>query len=157
MPDKNLLYINGRQWTLAFVSLVSLAAAAGVDYVVWLEPASLDEEFDSPLHAWAFKGMVMVLGHAMLVAVWWLSGRYVLEMQEAAKDTLVVKTWHWLGLHRTRRYPVSLLEDAGYVEGRTRLPGRPVVHAPWLKLRTPGGKALVLDLQGKYIDPRLLR
>ena len=146
-----IIYQSKRQPALYFVTVVTLSLSVFVSWMIFSAGDDFNREFSSPASAHAWKIIFLVGGNIMLLCMLWLNGRYVLEIREAEDETVVVKTWSIFGLHRTRRYPKSILTgDRKFHSGQAWVDTGPRVNAPWIRLKTPGGRLLVVDAQGSF-------
>ncbi len=153
MKAHTTLYENFRSTTLHLVSLVTIALAIFVLWMIFHDLEGYLAEFRSLETAAGWTLFFMAAGSAMLSCMIWLSGRYVLSIIQEG-NCVRIKTWSILGLHKTKAYPVSILNACEFKTGKSNFLNSPVVIASWLKLKTPVGKTLVIDLDGKFSDPR---
>jgi hypothetical protein len=148
-----MIYESKRQPALYFVTLVTLSLSVFVSWMIFSAGDDFNREFSSPSSALAWKVIFLLGGNIMLLCMVWLNGRYVLEITKAEDEIVSVKTWSILGLHRTRRYPRSILtEGCKFHSGQAWIDTGPRVNAPWLRLRTPEGRLLVVDAQGSFAE-----
>lgn len=84
--------------------------------------------------------------------MFWLSGRYVIEISENKGNEvyIIVKTWSVFGIYRTTIYPKTILEKPKFHFGKANFSHVPTVNAPWWQLKSPNGKTLVVDIQGAF-------
>ena len=149
---KRLIYRNHRAITLHLVGLLTLAIPVYVITMIFWDFEHFLSEFSSRNSGIAWAIFMITMSHGTLIAMLWLSGRYVLSITESdtRNETIEVKTWSFIGFYRTRYYPKSILNNSQYNPG-TGFYGRgPVVNAPWYQLKTPKGKTLVVDGKGDF-------
>lgn len=73
-------------------------------------------------------------------------------MVQVDDEQVAIKTWSIVGLHGNKQYPKTILSEMVFNAGKGFYGRGPVVNAPWLKLTTPKGKTLVVDLQGAFME-----
>ncbi|HLU86286.1 MAG TPA: hypothetical protein VKZ44_00935, partial [Taishania sp.] len=137
---------------LYFVTLVSVVLSCFVAVLIFSDLEGFLLEFSSTFTGYCWMITFLIVSNLMLVAVLWLNGRYVLKIESFYDEYVTIKTWSIFGNHRTKIYKISILDGLKFMPGRSFLPARPVSNAPWLKLKTPKGKTLVVDLQGEFHD-----
>jgi len=107
-------------------------------------------EYSSSLPAFFWMCYMLIAGNIMFFAMLWLSGRYILKIEDSKEGFISVKTWSILGFHKTEKHPKSILDNIKYCQGYTHIRGTTTANAPWFKLKTPKGKILVIDAQGHF-------
>lgn len=150
MVAPNILYKNNRILTLYFVAVITIALALFVYYMIIQNYHSLREEFTSTFTFISFIAFVILSTHILLATVLWIHQRYVLSIIKIDEQTIEVKTWSIIGLHGNKKYPKEILDKSDFISGQGFYGRGPVVNAPWLKLKTPDNKTLVVDLQGIF-------
>ena len=145
-----VIYTNNHSLKLYMVSLLILSLSVFVFYMIFSDLDDFYKEYSSKLSGTMWMIFMIVLGNAMFVCMLWLSGRYVLKIEHSEERFVSVKTWSILGLHKTEKYPKSILDNIKYYPGYTHIRGTPAANAPWFKLKTPKGKILVIDTQGHF-------
>ncbi len=146
----HVLYRNNRQFLLHAVSLLTIALSVFVFWMIFSDLSGFWGEYTSRASGIAWMMFFLVAGNSMMVCMLWLSGRYVLQINETVTGELEVETWDFLGLYRIKIYPRSILSDPKFHYGRAAFSHVPAVNAPWWGLKTPRGKTLVVDLQGTF-------
>ncbi|WP_026752336.1 hypothetical protein [Sediminibacterium sp. C3] len=107
-------------------------------------------EYSDLVYGYIAFAFFLVAGNAMLMAMVWLSGRYVLKIEHINPNELVITTWSITGFNKSFTQDIQLLTDVKYIKGNARFSGVPSVNAPWLKLKTNENKTLVVDMQGDF-------
>ncbi len=144
-------YINRRTPTLYMVTLITVALSIFTFYMIFFDLDNFFIEYSSKLSGIFWMIYFVIFGNILLICMLWLSGRYILKIEEAEEGFVYIKTWSIIGLHRTKRYPKAITTSGTYYHGRANLPSTPVVNAPFSVLRTPSGKRLILDEAGGSI------
>jgi len=80
----------------------------------------------------------------------WLSDRYILKIERLTENEISIKTWSVFGFHQTKTYPKNILESTKFHKGQANFYSTPTVNAPWIQLKTPRGKLLIMDIQGEF-------
>ncbi len=80
----------------------------------------------------------------------WLSGRYILQIEQIDEETIAIKTWSAIGWHKTRNHSKKILQTQQFYPGRSIHWGAPSVNAPYSIIKTERGKKLLLDEQGEF-------
>lgn len=145
-----LIYTSNRTTMLYSVSILTLSLSVFVFYMIFSDLEGFFSEYSSSLSAFFWMCYMLITGNIMFFAMLWLSGRYVLKIEHSEERFVSVKTWSILGLHKTEKYPKSILDNIKYYPGYTHIRGTPAANAPWFKLKTPKGKILVIDTQGHF-------
>lgn len=150
MSDAKILYKNNRLRTLYFATTITIAMPLFVYYMIIRNFQNLRAEFTSTFTFILFIAFVILSTHILLATILWIHQKYVLRIIKIDEQTIEVKTWSIIGLHGNKQYPKEILNKTKFMDG-TGFYGRgPVVNAPWLKLKTPDNKTLVVDLQGEF-------
>ena len=150
MTDPNILYKNNRILTLYFATSITIALPLFVYYMIIHNYQSLREEFTSTFTFISFIVFVILSTHILLATILWINQKYVLRIIKIDEQTIEVKTWSIIGLHGKKQYPKEILDKSDFMSGRGFYGRGPVVNAPWLKLKTPNNKTLIVDLQGEF-------
>lgn len=146
-----ILYQNHRKLTLHAVSLLTLALAAFVVYMIFFDLDGFFSEFSSQATGIAWIIFFLLAGNSMLVCMFWLSGRYVLEITKLEnQEELIIKTWSIFGFYHKKRCPAGVLENPEFRFGKANFSHVPTVNAPWWKLKDQNGRTLVVDMNGKF-------
>lgn len=145
-----VLYYNQRRFTLYAVSLLTFLVAAFTNYMIYSNWHGLLHEFGSQASAVVWITFMIVMGNAMLAAMVWLSGKYVLRVDQLDEQTIAVKVWTIYGLPYDRSYPASILAKSKSYQGRSSHIGAPTVSAPYTIIRTAKGKKLIIDDAGVF-------
>ncbi len=140
-----LLYHNKRQATLYFVSLLTLALSVFTCYMIFSDWDAFAAEYRSDLSAIGWAIFMLVTGNVMLGCMVWLSGRYILRIEQTGEKHVSIQTWSIIGMYKTRVYPLEMLRTAVFYKGVSNYPNAPGVVAPYSVLKTPNGKKLILD------------
>lgn len=138
-------YINRRTPTLYMVTLITVALSIFTFYMIFSDLDNFFVEYSSRQSGILWMVFFLIAGNIMLGCMLWLSGRYILRIEEAEEGFVYIKTWSIIGRHKTRKYPDNLLDTAMFRKGVSNHPGAPVVVAPYSVLKTPTGKKLILD------------
>src|SRR5690606_4576987 len=151
MMNSKILYRNKRTFTLHAVSLLTLRLSFFTFYMIFLSPDEFFAEFSSTASGIAWMIFFLIAGNSMLFCMFWLSGRYVLEIHKYdVQGEIMVKTWSISGSYRRKNYPHSILENRKFHFGHANFSHVPQVNAPWWQLKTPSGKSLIVDLNGDF-------
>lgn len=148
--EHHLIYENKRQPILYFVSIIVIALAVFIFYMIFSDWKEFASEYSSRFSAIAWTAFMLVAGNAMLLCIIWLNGRYVLQIEKSTENHILIKTWSISGFHKTRKYPESMLENPIFNFGNASFSHVPTVKASWWKLKAPNGKSFVVDLQGEF-------
>ena len=145
-----MLYQNKRAVTLHLVSLLTLALSVFVLYMIFSDLDGFFIEYSSKASGIGWMIFMLLAGNVMLGCMFWLSGRYVLQISALENRQVIVKTWSFLGIYHTTAYPETILKTPKFHFGKANFSHVPTVNAPWWKLKTPNGKTLVVDMQGDF-------
>lgn len=145
-----LLYQNNRKHTLNAVGMICLGLSIFVFYMIFHDLDGFFMEYSDLVYGYIAFAFFLVAGNAMLMAMVWLSGRYVLKIEHINPNELVITTWSITGFNKSFTQDIQLLTDVKYIKGNARFSGVPSVNAPWLKLKTNENKTLVVDMQGDF-------
>lgn len=145
-----LLYQNSRKYTLNAVGMICLGLSVFVFYMIFHDLDVFFMEYSDPVYGYIALTFFLIAGNAMLVAMVWLSGRYVLLIELIDPNKLKVTTWSMTGFHKSFIQDIQLLTDVQFIKGDAHFSGVPKVSAPWLKLKTSENKILVVDLLGDF-------
>lgn len=94
---------------------------------------------------------MLIMGNVMFCCILWLSGKYVLKIENAEKGFIYITTWSVLGVNKISKHPVTILKAMKYHQGYTKIPDTPATNAPWFQIKTIKGKILVIDAQGNFV------
>lgn len=144
------IYTNERQLTLCTVSLLTISLSIFTAYMIFSDLDSFLMEFSSKISGIIWMILMMILGNIMLICMIWLSGRYVLKIENAEEGFINIQTWSILGFYKKRKYPKDILNQQKYHEGYTKFNGVPAANAPWIQIKTQEGKTLIIDAQGEF-------
>jgi len=128
------------------VSLLTAGLSVFTFYMIFFDLDNFFIEYSSKLSGIFWMIYFVIFGNILLICMLWLSGRYILKIEEAEEGFVYIKTWSIIGLHKTQKYPREILDTATFHKGVSNHPGAPVVVAPYSILRTPNGKRLIWDV-----------
>lgn len=140
-----------RLMLLRFVALLSILCPAGVIYLVSrMTTESMISEAGSVTGGRWLQAGLLLLSCIFLVPMLWLSGKYVRTIIRKNDGAVEIIAWRLLLPDRKHIfYQTDFEQPPVYHEGRTAIPLRPVVHAPYHVIR-PRGKKMIIDGQGKF-------
>lgn len=149
--ENRTLYVNKRSKTLYAVSILTATLSVFVFYMIFSNLELFLQEFETNVHAIFWTTFMVIMGNIMFLCMLWMSGRYVVRVTQLPDEFVAIKTWSILGWNRTKIYPESVWKNSVYQEGKANYHGVPSVNAPWLRLKTPSGKTLVVDLDADFL------
>lgn len=152
MYKAKLLYKNNRVVRIYLAAIFTFATVTFAYFMVITQFDSLKKEFTSTTNLIAFLVFIFLCTHILLGTMLWMHQRYVLKIIEVDKHIIEIKTWSIIGLHGNKQYPKEILNETEFNPGKGFYGRGPVVNAPWLKVKTPKGRTLVVDLQGEFYD-----
>lgn len=151
--DQKIYFQSNRTPTLWFVTLICLSmsvlgTAATLNMTV--EEDLYDYSSITSMRLW--QAFFLMMSNALTVVMWWMSGKYVLRITRYRDGQLQIRTWSMFLISRTfhLREEDIVREAIKHYEGRTFIPGKPLVHAPWDSVHTQQGRRFVVDLQGSF-------
>lgn len=150
MNQQKLIYKNSRSLTLYFVSVVTFALSIFVCYMIFSDLDTFFEEYSSRVSGIFWLLFMLVAGNIMFVCMLWLSGRYILKIEQTDEIFILITIWSMLGVYRTEKHPVEILKTEKFYKGVSNHFNAPVVVAPYSVLKTTTGKKLILDQQGFF-------
>lgn len=140
-----LLYRSGRAGLLWLLVPVTLAPALLAAWLVALpSEAQLLADFGSTAAARAWQVGMVALGSLLFWPLCWLSGRYVLRVEQPAAGAVRLRLWTLLGA-RTREWQRPFAGGEAH-DGLSDVQAT----APWTGYRTPEGRLLVVDGRGEF-------
>lgn len=149
-----LVYQNNRKYTLNAVGMICLGLSIFVFYMIFHDLNGFFMEYSNPVYGYIALTFFLIAGNAMLVAMVWLSGRYVLKIVQNTPNELIVTTWSITGFSKSFIQDKQLLAEVDFIKGDAHFSGVPRVNAPWLQLKTSKNKTLVVDIQGDFSNWR---
>lgn len=150
MNQQMFSYKNSRSLTLYFVTIVTLALSIFVVYMIFNDLDAFFEEYSSRVSGIFWFTFMLVAGNIMFACMLWLSGRYILKIELADENHILITTWSMLGFHKTEKHPAEILKTETFCKGVSNHFNAPVVVAPYSILKTTTGKKLILDEQGFF-------
>jgi len=149
-PIVGCLYHSRRGLTLTLVALLCLAMPLFTAILLGaMSQVQRMEEFGQGPQSWMLPAGIFLLSVAPLLAIAWLSGRYVLQIDRDGEGNLHIETWTLLG-RRSRSWPASAdWKPMTQHAGTAQFARAPSVNAPYLTLHPVGGRRMIVDLQGE--------
>lgn len=138
---------------LWFATLISVSCSIFTCYMVFTMSIENDlKDYSSLLTMRIWQVLFILLGNALTVSLCWLSNRYVLLIELTNEHQIKIKTWSIFRLSVTHLLDQSIFLNSWGTknEGRTIIPGKPIVIAPWDGITLANGKKLLIDLQGDF-------
>lgn len=153
MMERSTYFQSHRAPTLWFVTLISVAMSvfgAVLTLGMTLEKDLYDYSSITSMRMW--QAFFLLVSNVLTLTVSWLSGKYVLKISINSAGELEIRTWSMFLITRTFRLRQEDIAPQAmqHYEGRTVIPGKPIVHAPWDSIRTHEGRRFVVDLQGSF-------
>ena len=145
-----MLYQNKRAVTLHLVSLLTLTLSVFVLYMIFSDLDGFFVEYSYKASGICWMIFMLFAGNVMLDCMFWLSGRYVLQISALENGQVIVQTWSVFGIYQITAYPETILKNPKFHFGKANFSHFPTVNAPWWRLKTPNGKTLVVDIHGKF-------
>ena len=146
--DGELLFYSDREPTLRFATL---ACFTPVPLTTWLVSLGTRAEWQKDagvLPWWLLPTGLVVFSLVLPAAICWLHDAYVLRLEHAGPRVRVTTFLLW----GRRTHDLSLDEllksTTTYDEGRFAHGAGPIVNAPSVRFRLPGGRRLIFDAQG---------
>ncbi|SKA09918.1 hypothetical protein [Sediminibacterium ginsengisoli] len=152
-PGKSYLLFDAREkrpvlrwlaWISAVPPLVTLLLVTRVSEVQLL----LD--FGQLWAGRLFQAALVIVSGVFIYVLHWLSGKYVLQIRYAPDKIFVISCWSLYGATRMYHWQAGTFSSGVKSRvGITRLPGKPLVNAPYFVWRTDG-KKFVIDCQASF-------
>ena len=145
------IYTNNRRATLNFASAISFGILVFTLVMIFKDYNSFVAEFKSPTEATIFTVIFILLSLALPITFCWISGRYVLRIDQLDDTTIRLTTWTLYFWHQRFTQPYAILQNSTLQPGQGFYGRGPVVNAPWEKVMTTNNKTLVIDLKANFL------
>lgn len=137
---------------LWFVAGVCIVCSLFTCFMVFgITPSDIRQDHISIYTARAWQAVLLLVGNVMLGGMLYLSGRYVLQIEEKEDGSLMLELWTIIGITKKVLLAAGSWEQRSSMhEGQSNFLGTPMVDAPWIGLKTKKGKRYVIDADGDF-------